>query len=47
MIALFNRGYDLASHGYSWVKAPPGMELGLQAHDLNLAADRLVREIYQ
>jgi predicted patatin/cPLA2 family phospholipase len=31
MIALFNRGYDLASHGYSWVKAPPGMELGLQA----------------
>jgi len=33
MIALFNRGYDLASHGYSWVKAPPGMELGLQAHD--------------
>jgi predicted patatin/cPLA2 family phospholipase len=26
MIALFNRGYDLASHNYSWVKAPPGME---------------------
>ena len=33
MIALFDRGYDLASRGYSWVKAPPGMELGLQAHD--------------
>jgi hypothetical protein len=32
MIALFDRGYDLASHDYSWVKAPPGMELGPQAH---------------
>jgi Patatin-like phospholipase len=31
MIALFDRGYDLASHDYSWVKAPPGMELGPQA----------------
>jgi predicted acylesterase/phospholipase RssA len=27
MIALFDRGYNLASHNYSWVKAPPGMEL--------------------
>jgi predicted patatin/cPLA2 family phospholipase len=26
MIALFDRGYDLASHDYSWAKAPPGME---------------------
>jgi predicted patatin/cPLA2 family phospholipase len=31
MIALFDRGYDLASHDYAWVKAPPGMELGPQA----------------
>jgi hypothetical protein len=27
MISLFNRGYDLGSHNYSWAKAPPGMEL--------------------
>ena len=33
MIALFNRGYDLASHNYSWAKAPPGMELAAQAHN--------------
>lgn len=33
MIALFDRGYNLASHNYSWVKAPPGMELvPTQAH---------------
>jgi predicted patatin/cPLA2 family phospholipase len=32
MIALFDRGYNLANHNYSWVKAPPGMELGPQAH---------------
>lgn len=33
MIALFDRGYDLGSHNYSWVKAPPGMELvPKQAH---------------
>jgi predicted acylesterase/phospholipase RssA len=32
MIALFDRGYNLASHNYSWVKAPPGMELVPQAH---------------
>jgi predicted acylesterase/phospholipase RssA len=32
MIALFERGYDLASHDYSWAKAPPGMELATQAH---------------
>jgi predicted acylesterase/phospholipase RssA len=33
MIALFNRGYDLASHTYSWTKAPPGLELATQAHN--------------
>jgi predicted acylesterase/phospholipase RssA len=33
MIALFNRGYDLASHNYSWAKTPPGMELVTQAHN--------------
>jgi predicted patatin/cPLA2 family phospholipase len=33
MITLFDRGYDLASHNYSWVKAPPGMELTAQAHN--------------
>jgi predicted acylesterase/phospholipase RssA len=33
MIALFERGYDLASHNYSWEKAPPGMEVGTQAHN--------------
>jgi hypothetical protein len=33
MISLFERGYDLASRGYSWVKAPPGMELTTQARD--------------
>ncbi len=33
MIALFDRGYDLASHNYSWIKAPPGMELVTQAHN--------------
>jgi hypothetical protein len=33
MIALFDRGYDLASRTYSWVKAPPGIELASQAHD--------------
>lgn len=33
MIALFDRGYDLASRNYSWIKAPPGMELVSQAHD--------------
>jgi predicted acylesterase/phospholipase RssA len=26
MNALYDRGYDLASHNYSWVKAPPGIE---------------------
>ena len=34
MIALFDRGYDLASHNYSWMKAPPGMESITQAHNL-------------
>jgi predicted acylesterase/phospholipase RssA len=33
MVALFDRGYDLASRNYSWVKAPPGMELVSQAHN--------------
>ena len=33
MVALFDRGYDLASHDYSWAKAPPGMELVTQTHN--------------
>ena len=33
MVGLFDRGYDLASHNYSWAKAPPGMELVTQAHN--------------
>ena len=33
MIALFDRGYNLASHNYSWVKAPPGMEVATQARN--------------
>ena len=33
MNALFDRGYDLASHGYSWVKAPPGLELAARSHN--------------
>jgi hypothetical protein len=33
MIALFDRGYNLASHNYSWAKAPPGMDLATQAHN--------------
>jgi len=33
MVALFDRGYDLASHNYAWAKAPPGMELTTQAHN--------------
>ena len=33
MIALFERGYDLGSHNYSWEKAPPGMEVAAQAHN--------------
>jgi hypothetical protein len=33
MIALFDRGYNLASHNYPWVKAPPGMEMLTQAHN--------------
>jgi hypothetical protein len=33
MVALFDRGYDLGSRNYSWVKAPPGMELVTQAHN--------------
>jgi predicted acylesterase/phospholipase RssA len=31
MIALFKRGYSLASQNYSWVKAPPGLEPSAQA----------------
>ncbi len=33
MIALFDRGYELASHNYSWMKAPPGLELTKQARN--------------
>jgi hypothetical protein len=33
MVALFERGYDLASHDYSWIKAPPGMELMTQVRN--------------
>jgi predicted acylesterase/phospholipase RssA len=33
MNALFDRGYDLASHNYSWVKFPPGLELATQARN--------------
>jgi predicted acylesterase/phospholipase RssA len=33
MVSLFDRGYDLASHNYSWMKAPPGMESAIQAHN--------------
>jgi hypothetical protein len=33
MVALFDRGYELASHNYAWAKAPPGMELTAQAHN--------------
>jgi predicted acylesterase/phospholipase RssA len=33
MVSLFNRGYDLGSHNYSWAKAPPGMELTTQTHN--------------
>jgi predicted acylesterase/phospholipase RssA len=33
MVALFDRGYDLASHNYSWAKTPPGMESTTQAHN--------------
>ncbi|MGZ5875069.1 MAG: patatin-like phospholipase family protein [Bradyrhizobium sp.] len=33
MVALFERGYDLASRNYSWIKAPPGMESVTQAHN--------------
>jgi len=34
MVALFERGYDLAIRNYSWVKAPPGMESVTQAHNV-------------
>jgi len=33
MNALFDRGYDLASHNYSWAKSPPGLELATQARN--------------
>jgi predicted acylesterase/phospholipase RssA len=33
MIALFDRGYDLGRHSYSWAKAPPGMKMTTQAHN--------------
>jgi len=40
MIALFDRGYDLASHAYSWSKAPPGMELTTPTHAAEAATSR-------
>ncbi len=33
MVALFDRGYDLASHDYSWMKAPPGLELATETRN--------------
>jgi predicted acylesterase/phospholipase RssA len=33
MIALFERGYYLGKHGYSWAKVPPGMETTAEAHN--------------
>src|ERR1019366_3467109 len=33
MNALFDRGYDLASRNYSWMKAPPGLELAARSHN--------------
>ena len=33
MNALFDRGYDLASRNYAWMKAPPGLELAVQSHN--------------
>jgi len=33
MNALFDRGYELASHNYSWAKSPPGLELTPQARN--------------
>jgi len=33
MVALFERGYELASRNYSWIKAPPGMESVTQARN--------------
>jgi predicted patatin/cPLA2 family phospholipase len=40
MVALFDRGYDLASHNYSWIKAPPGLEPATQAHANEQATSR-------
>lgn len=34
MVALFDRGYDLASRSSSWVEALRGMELVTQAHNV-------------
>jgi predicted acylesterase/phospholipase RssA len=39
MVALFERGYDLASRNYSWVKAPPGMESVTPVHNAQSADD--------
>jgi hypothetical protein len=33
MVALFDRGYQLARDHYSWTKTPPGMELTAQVHN--------------
>jgi predicted acylesterase/phospholipase RssA len=35
MNALFDRGYDLARHNYSWVKSPPGLELANGARNFD------------
>jgi predicted patatin/cPLA2 family phospholipase len=40
MVALFDRGYDLASHNYSWIKAPPGLELATQVHATEQSTSR-------
>jgi hypothetical protein len=31
MIKLFNRGYSLGAHKYTWAKAPPGLDLASKA----------------
>jgi hypothetical protein len=33
MNALFERGYELASRNYSWMKSPPGLELTTQVRN--------------
>jgi predicted acylesterase/phospholipase RssA len=33
MLSLFDRGYQLATNHYSWIKTPPGLESTVQARD--------------